>query len=128
MRKQTNIVLVRGNLTRDPELRQTESGVSICNFAIANNRDYSKDGQEIKKVNYFNCHAWGKLGEIINQYFSKGKEILINSGELVWRKYTDKDGIDRYSVDIHVKEFEFCSGDVNNNQVENNNSEDMELE
>lgn len=117
MRKQTNTIFVRGNLTKDPDLQYTQNGTAICKFAIANNRDYKKDGEEINRVNYFNCQAWGKLGEIIAQHCAKGKEIFIN-GELIYRSWEDQEGNKRFAVDIQVNEFEFCNGSGNqNNQM-----------
>ena len=67
-----NNVNIIGNLTKDPELRTTSSGKSVCSLSIAVQDSYNKE-----KTHFFNCTAWGKTGEVINQYFSKGKKIGI---------------------------------------------------
>ena len=97
--------IIVGNLTRDPELRSTPSGAQVCGFSVAVNRKF-KDQEE---VSFFNCNAWGKLGETIAQYGRKGSGILV-SGRLDQRSYDDKNGQRRSVVEINVDDFNFIGG------------------
>ena len=74
--------IIAGNLTRDPELRNTPSGASVCSFSVAVNRVYrDQNGESKEDVSYIDCSAWGKPGETIAQYAKKGSSILV-SGRL----------------------------------------------
>ena len=97
--------VIVGNLTRDPELRSTPSGAQVCGFSVAVNRKY-KDQEQ---VSFFNCNAWGKLGETIAQYGRKGSGILV-SGRLDQRSFDGKDGQKRSVVEINVDDFNFIGG------------------
>ena len=78
MSKSINQVILMGNLTRDPELRTTPSGQSVCSFSLAVNRAWQgQDGQTQEAVDYFDVTAWGKLGELVNQYLRKGRKALV---------------------------------------------------
>lgn len=102
--------IITGNLTRDPELRSTGSGTSVCAFSVAVNRVYrSNDGENKEDVSYFDCSAWGKIGETIAQYAKKGSAVLI-SGRLNQRTWEDKSGNKRSNVEIVVEDFNFLSG------------------
>lgn len=85
-----NRVILMGRLTRDPELRTTPSGVSVCTFSIAVDRRFQAKGEE-KKADFFNIVAWRQQGEFVSRYFKKGSMILVE-GELQTRQYTNKDG------------------------------------
>lgn len=99
--------IITGNLTRDPELRSTGSGNSICSFSVAVNRTYrGSDGENKEAVSYIDCSAWGKLGEMIAQYAKKGSGVLV-SGRLNQRSWEDKSGNKRSSVEIVVEDFNF---------------------
>lgn len=99
--------IITGNLTRDPELRSTTSGSSICSFSVAVNRTYrGSDGENKEDVSYIDCSAWGKLGEMIAQYAKKGSGVLV-SGRLNQRSWEDKTGNKRSSVEIVVEDFNF---------------------
>ena len=99
--------IITGNLTRDPELRSTGSGSSICSFSVAVNRTYrGSDGENKESVSYIDCSAWGKLGEMIAQYAKKGSGVLV-SGRLNQRSWEDKSGNKRSSVEIVVEDFNF---------------------
>lgn len=96
-----NHITAMGRLTRDPELRRTNSGTAVASFAIAVDRDYSgKDGGE-KKTDFIDCVAWRSTGEFISKYFSKGRMIVVD-GRLEMRDWTDKDGNKRRSAEINV--------------------------
>jgi single-strand DNA-binding protein len=97
-----------GNLTRDPELRELQSGTSVCDFSIAVNRTW-KDGQGEKKeeVMFLECTAWGRRGEVIAQYFEKGKPIYV-AGYLKFDQWEDRDsGAKRSKHKLTVDNFEF---------------------
>ncbi|HOT47200.1 MAG TPA: single-stranded DNA-binding protein [Spirochaetota bacterium] len=106
MASDLNKAILIGRLTRDPELRYTQSGTSVCSFSIANNRTYVAGGEKKEQVSYFNCVAWAKTGEVIAEYCKKGKRIGIE-GRLQQRSYDDKDGNKRQIVEIVVDNFQF---------------------
>lgn len=93
-----NHITAMGRLTRDPELRYTQSNVPVASFTIACDRDYSGQGQE-KQTDFIDIVAWRSTGEFVSKYFSKGRMIVV-SGRLQSRKWTDKDGNKRTSWEI----------------------------
>lgn len=102
--------IIAGNLTRDPELRSTSNGTSVCAFSVAVNRVYrGADGENKDDVSYIDCSAWGKLGETIAQWAKKGTGVLV-SGRLNQRSWEDKTGGKRSSVEIVVEDFNFVGG------------------
>ena len=102
--------IIVGNLTRDPELRTTASGTQVCSISVAVNRSYKgTSGEQQDQVSYFDCSAWGKLGETIAQYAHKGSGILI-SGRLEQRSWEDKEGQKRSRIEIVVDDFNFIGG------------------
>lgn len=102
-----NKVFLIGNLTRDPELIETPSGVPVCHFSIAVNRNYtSQDGE--RQTDFFNCTAWRGQAENIARYAKKGKKISV-CGSVQLRNYEDNQGVKRTAVDIIVQDFEFLS-------------------
>lgn len=102
-----NKVFLIGNLTRDPELRETPSGVAVCSFSIAVQRPYANEDGE-RQADFFNCTAWRGLGETIAQYCSKGKKVAVG-GSIQLRNYEDNQGVKRTAVDIIVQDVEFLS-------------------
>ena len=116
MAKGFNKVILMGNLTKDPETRTTPSGQTVTNFGLAVNRTWrGQDGQQQEAVSFINCVAWGKPGEIIAQYLSKGRALLV-SGRLDQRSWDDKEsGQKRSMVEVVVEDFNFVdSGNSNN--------------
>lgn len=111
--------IITGNLTRDPELRTTPNGSSVCSFSVAVNRVYrDSNGEQKEDVSFIDCSAWGKLGEMIGQYAKKGAGVLV-SGRLDQRSWEDKNsGQKRSRVEIVVEDFNF-TGPANNDR--NNN-------
>lgn len=98
-----NRVMLIGNLTRDPELRKTNSGQSVTSFSLATNREYtSSDGQKKSIADYHNVVAWGRLAEICSQYLHKGKKIYVD-GHLQTREWEGQDGQKRYRTEIVVE-------------------------
>lgn len=102
MTKGFNKTTLLGNLTKDPETRTTTSGNSVTSFTLAVTLKYG----DKENTSFINCVAWGKLGEIIAQYASKGSPLLV-SGRLEQRGYEDKDGNKRSVFEVVVDEFNF---------------------
>ena len=98
--------IVAGNLTRDPEMRTTPNGATVCSFSIAVNRVYKDSaGNQREDVSFIDCAAWGKPGELIAQYKKKGSAILV-SGRLDQRSWEDKEtGRKRSHVEVTVEDF-----------------------
>jgi len=95
-----NKVVLVGRLTRDPEIRSTSSGQSVASISIATNRFWKdKNGQRQEKTSFHNVVLWGRLAEIAGQYLSKGQEAYVE-GRLESRKYTAKDGTNRYVTEV----------------------------
>lgn len=109
MAKGFNKVILMGNLTRDPETRQTPNGQSVTNFALAVNRTWKgQDGSTQEQVSFIDCVAWGRTGEVIAQYMQKGRPILV-SGRLDQRSW-EQDGNKRSKVEVIVEDFNFVGG------------------
>lgn len=109
MAKGFNKVILMGNLTRDPETRQTPTGQSVTNFSLAISRTWKgQDGSNQEAVSFIDCVAWGKTGEIISQYVQKGRPILV-SGRLDQRSW-EQDGNKRSKVEVVVEDFNFVGG------------------
>ena len=102
-----NKVILVGNLTRDPELTETPSGVAVCRFAIAVSRDYANaDGN--RETDFFNITVWRGRAEVCGKYLKKGNKVAV-VGSLQTRSYEDKDGIKRNVTDIIANEVEFLT-------------------
>ena len=102
-----NKVFLIGNLTRDPELSETQSGVSVCRFGIAvNRRSGSPDGA--RKADFYNVTAWRGLGETVARYAKKGNKVA-GIGNIELRTYEDREGIERTSVDVIAQDVEFLT-------------------
>ena len=101
-----NSITIHGRLVRDPELRTTQSGVSVCGFTVAVDRSYARQGEE-KQTDYFDINAWRGLGEMISKHFTKGREIIVH-GSMQSRKWQDKDGNNRISWEILASDVDFC--------------------
>lgn len=102
-----NVVVVSGNLTKDPELRSLPSGNSVCNLRLAvNDRFKDKDGEWKDRPFYFNVTVWGKMGEAIAQHLARGSGLIIQ-GKLEWREWETDDGTKRQAVDIIAREVQW---------------------
>ena len=104
-----NRVVITGNLTRDPELRSTGGGLSVCSLRVACNgrRKNAETGEWVDKPNYFDVTIWGAQGENCAQYLSKGRPVAID-GRLEWREWEDKQtGQKRQAVDIIADSVQF---------------------
>ena len=102
-----NRVVLTGNLTRDPELRSTGSGTSVCSLRLAcNTRRRDASGEWVDKPNFFDITVWGAQGENCAQYLSKGRPVAVD-GRLEWREWEDKSGNKRQSIDIIADSVQF---------------------
>ena len=109
MARSFNQVVLMGNLTRDPELRQTPNGQNVCSFSLALNRSYKgADGQWQEATDYIDIVAWGPLGERVAQYLSKGRPCLVN-GRLQSRSW-EQDGQKRSKVEVVAQDVTFLGG------------------
>lgn len=105
-----NRVVLVGNLTRDPELRHTPSGMAVCSLRIAvNSRQKQADGSWGEKPNYFSITVWGNQGESCAQYLSKGRPVAVD-GRLDWREYQANDGTKREAIEIVADSVQFLGG------------------
>ena len=96
-----NHIVIMGRLTRDPELRYTQSNTPVAGFTVAVDRDFGgRDGGE-KQTDFIDCTAWRQTGEFVSKYFHKGSMIVV-SGRLQSRKWEDRDGNKRTNWEINV--------------------------
>lgn len=101
-----NKVFIVGNLTRDPELRQTAGGQAVCSFAVATNRRFTdKSGQKQEQTEFHNIVAWGRQAEIINQYLHKGSSLLVE-GRLQTRSWQDQQGVKHWKTEIVAEQIQ----------------------
>ena len=102
-----NRVVLVGNLTRDPELRHTQSGMAVCSLRLAvNTRRKDETGQWVDKPNYFDVTVWGNQGERCAQYLSKGRPVGVD-GRLEWREWETPEGNKRQAVDVVADTVQF---------------------
>ena len=101
-----NSVCLMGRLTGDPELKTTQSGVSVTSFSVAVDRAYRSKDQE-RQTDFINCVAWRNTAEFISRYFRKGQRIALQ-GSLQSRKYTANDGSQRTVYEVVVDNAFFC--------------------
>lgn len=99
-----NKIIIKGRLTRDPELKTGASGAEFCKFTVAVDRRLAKDKE--KEADFFDCTAFGKTGAAISQYMNKGREILVEGR--MESSHVEKDGQKRTYWGVMVDTFEFC--------------------
>ena len=112
-----NKVILIGNMTADPELKQTASGISACTFSIAVNRRY-KDENGQNACDFINIVAWRQTAEFVTKYFTKGKPILV-CGQLQTRTWTDNQGNKRYATEVVADEVSFVGSNDNATAAKN---------
>lgn len=113
-----NKVILMGRLTRDPELKQTNSQISVTNFSLAVDRRFKTQNGE-RETDFFDCVAWRGTAEFVAKYFSKGSRILV-SGTLQSRTWEDQNGQNRKQVEVVVDETEFADSKPANTQSQSN--------
>ena len=101
-----NRIFLIGNLTRDPELSEMQSGIAVCRFSIAVNRRRTTEGEQ--QTDFFNVTAWRGLAENVAKFCQKGNKVAV-VGNLQIRQYEDRDGQKRTSVDVNADEVEFLT-------------------
>ena len=112
-----NVITLMGRLVATPELKTTNSGVEVCSFTIAVDRNYASNGEKL--TDFINIQAWRGTAKFICNYFQKGQMIALN-GSLQSRQYTDKDGNKRTAYEVVADNVSFCgskseSGNTNLN-------------
>ena len=105
-----NNVVLTGRLARDPEIKQTQSGVSVCNFCIAVDRQY-KIGEE-KICDFINCVAWRSTADFVSKWFHKGDGIGV-TGSIQTRKWVTESGENRYTTEVLCQQVSFLDGKKN---------------
>ena len=137
--KDVNRVILMGRLGNDPIQRETKKGTTVVNFSMATSRKIypevdvadtgdAKEGEEILPVEETNWHrivSWGKLGELCAQYLKKGSPVFIE-GSIRARKYTAKDGTEKYSYEIHADDVSFLGGGIRAARPEESVTEEAE--
>ena len=105
-----NKIILIGNLTRDPELRTTPNGITVCNFDIAVNdrRGRNQQNGQQEQTQYFRITVWRQLGETCQRYLAKGRKVFV-SGPLTARTYQANDGTTRVSLEVTADDVEFLS-------------------
>ena len=97
-----NKAILMGRLTRDPELRRTDSGKAVCNFTVAINNGYGEE----QKADFVSCVAWNKTAEFVDKYFAKGRMIIV-VGRIQTRTWEDRDGKKNYATEVVASEVSF---------------------
>lgn len=95
-----------GNITKDPDLTETDSGIAVCKFSIAVNRRRAGDGEQ--QTDFFNVTAWRGLGETVAKYCKKGSKVCV-VGRIELRQYESRDGVKKLAVDVVAEEVEFLT-------------------
>ncbi len=108
-----NKVILIGNMTADPELKQTAAGTSVCSFSIAVNRRFAKAEQGQQNVDFISIVTWRQNAEFVSRYFKKGNPILI-CGQLQTRNWTDNQGQKRYTTEVIADEVSFVTSAAQN--------------
>jgi single-strand DNA-binding protein len=109
-----NVVVVTGNLTKDPELRHTSGGTAVCKMRVAvNSRRKDQSGEWVDKPNYFDVTAFGAQGENCANYLSKGRPVAVE-GRLEWSEWEAQDGSKRQSVGIVANNVQFLGSRADN--------------
>ena len=108
MARSLNQVFLLGNLTRDPEMRQTSNGQTVCNFGLALNRSFKRGDQWEEATDFVNVVAWGPLGERVGQYLTKGRRVLVQ-GSLRSSSW-EQDGQKRNKLEVWANDVTFLDG------------------
>jgi len=112
-----NKVMLIGNLGADPETRFMQDGTCVCNLRLATTEKFKgRDGNPQERTEWHRVVMWGRLGEIANQYLSKGSRVYIE-GKIETKKWQDRDGQDRYTTEIRANEMKMLGGGSGSNQA-----------
>ena len=113
-----NKVYIIGNLTRDPELRTTQSGKNVCTFTVAVNRRQKGDAQA---ADFFRVSAWNQLGENCQRFLAKGRKVCV-VGPVSVNAYTTQNGENRASLEVFAQDVEFLSPNTEQGQMTTQNT------
>lgn len=111
-----NIVILHGRLTKDPEIRQTRSGISVCRFTVAVDK-FTKDKE--KAADFIECTAWRQTAEFVSRYFTKGSAIIVE-GSLHNNNFTDNNGVKHYSYNVLAERVHFAESKKKEDQPDLN--------
>lgn len=111
-----NQVVFMGRLTRDPELRYTQSQTPVASFTLACDRDYSSKDSEEKQTDFIDCVAWRSTGEFVSRNFKKGSMAIV-CGRMQIRDWTDRDGAKRRSTEVVAESVYFGEAKPKQNQT-----------
>lgn len=110
MARSINKVTLIGNITKDPEVRYTGTGIAVATFSIATNESWTgADGQKSEATYFHNCVAWRKLAEICGEYLKKGSKVYIE-GKLTYRSYDNKEGVKKNVTEIVIDQLLMLDG------------------
>lgn len=115
--------ILMGRLTRDPELRHTQSGTAVCSFTLAIDRDH-KDANGEKQTDFIDCVAWNKQAEFVAQWFSKGMMAIV-VGRIQSRKWQDQNGNNRTAIEINCEDVSF--GETKKNRDSNSGRQNSDF-
>jgi len=116
-----NKVILCGRLGTDPELTYITNGTPVCKFPLATSTVWvDQGGQKQEKVEWHRIVIWGKQGENCAKYLNKGREVLVD-GEIEYKKYTDKQNVERFATDIKANHVEFLGSGNNSTNQDNRN-------
>ena len=101
-----NKIFIMGRLTRDPELRRTQTGTPVASFSLAVDRDFKDRNTGERTTDFIDCVAWRQTGEFVSRYFSKGR-MAVAEGRLQLRDWVDRDGNKRRSAEVVVEQMYF---------------------
>jgi len=107
MSRGVNKVILIGHLGQSPELRYTGDGTAVCNMRLATTNSYTnQNGEEVQNTEWHNVVAWGRLGEVCNEYLDKGSQVYFE-GKLQTREWEDRDGNERYTTEVKALDMTF---------------------
>ena len=112
----SHLVVVAGNLAKDPEMRYTPAGIGMCKFTVPSEKVYMKDGEKVKETLWWNITVWGKQSEACNNYLTKGSVVQV-TGTMKPRLY-EKDGEWKCALDLNADHVQFLSGVRENTQTQ----------
>jgi single-strand DNA-binding protein len=105
-----NKAILLGNLGKDPEIRNLESGAKVATFSMATNRTYkAQDGKRVEETEWHNIVLWGALADLAEKFLAKGRQVYIE-GRIRTRQWDDKDGVKRYTTEIVGENMTFIGG------------------
>ena len=127
MSRGVNRVTIIGNLGQDPSMRYTQGGSAICTFTVAVSEQWKdkNSGQQQTRTEWLRIKAFGRLAEICGEHLHRGKQVYIE-GSIRTDKYTDKEGIERYSTDIIASEMQLLGGKSDRSDSRPGASDDSE--